>query len=166
MNLNVKLVLCLAMMGCCHGFLAFRPSNNPTTTSNNNIIVGKSSSSVILHMGLFDGLKKAFQNQEYSAPPEGVKASARHILVKSKDQANAVLEKLSAGANFASLASEYSTCPSGSRGGSLGSFAPGVMVKAFDDVIFDPKTNIGEIVGPVQTNFGYHVIVVDKRTGV
>ena len=165
MKLNLKFVLglILAMMTCCHGFLASRT----TTVYNNNVVVGKSASpTVVLHMGLFDGIMKAFDNQEYSAPPEGVKASARHILVKSKDQATVVLEKLSSGANFASLASEYSTCPSGSRGGSLGSFAPGTMVKAFDDVIFNPKTNIGEIVGPVQTNFGYHIIVVDKRTGV
>lgn len=109
---------------------------------------------------------KAFENQEYAAPPEGVKASARHILVKSKNDANTVMDKLGSGANFGALASEFSTCPSGSRGGSLGSFGPGVMVPAFDKVIFDPKTNIGEVVGPVETNFGYHIIVVDKRTGV
>ena len=40
------------------------------------------------------------------------------------------------------------------------------MVPAFDKVIFDPETNVGEVVGPVATNFGYHLIVVDKRTGV
>ena len=123
-------------------------------------------SSSSLHMGLFDGIKKAFENAEYAAPPEGIKASARHILVKSKGDANTVLEKLGSGATFASLAREYSTCPSGSRGGSLGSFGPGMMVPAFDKVIFDPKTNVGEIVGPVETKFGYHIIVVDKRTGI
>ena len=68
--------------------------------------------------------------------------------------------------SFASLASQYSTCPSGSSGGSLGSFSPGTMVPEFDSVIFDPNTNLGEVVGPVQTKFGYHLIVVDKRTGV
>ena len=117
-------------------------------------------------MGLFDGIKKAFENAEYSAPPEGVKASARHILVKTEPEAKQVLSKLADGSNFASLASEFSTCPSGARGGSLGSFTPGTMVPAFDAVIFDPKTNIGEVVGPVKTNFGYHLIVVDKRSGV
>jgi peptidyl-prolyl cis-trans isomerase C len=118
-------------------------------------------------MGFFDGIRKAFENAEYAAPPEGVKASARHILVKTRDDADTVLERLKSGtANFGTLASEYSTCPSGSRGGSLGSFGPGVMVPAFDKVIFDPRTNIGEVVGPVETNFGYHIIVVDKRTGV
>ena len=103
---------------------------------------------------------------KYEAPPEGIKATARHILVKSSEEANKVLEKLAEGSTFASLASEYSTCPSSARGGSLGSFSPGTMVKEFDSVIFDSSTNLGEVVGPVQTQFGYHLIVVDKRTGV
>jgi peptidyl-prolyl cis-trans isomerase C len=121
--------------------------------------------STSLH-GIFDGLKKAFENQEYSAPPEGIKASARHILVRSKDEANEVLDKLSNGASFATVASQFSSCPSSARGGSLGSFGPGTMVSEFDSVVFDPKTKLGEVVGPVETKFGYHLIVVDNRTGV
>jgi peptidyl-prolyl cis-trans isomerase C len=68
---------------------------------------------------------------------------------------------------FADLARDFSTCPSGKQaGGSLGSFSPGTMVKEFDDVIFNPETELGKVLGPVQTKFGYHIIVVDKRTGV
>eukprot|EP00563_Minutocellus_polymorphus_P021374 CAMPEP_0197715300 /NCGR_PEP_ID=MMETSP1434-20131217/500_1 /TAXON_ID=265543 /ORGANISM="Minutocellus polymorphus, Strain CCMP3303" /LENGTH=160 /DNA_ID=CAMNT_0043299375 /DNA_START=22 /DNA_END=504 /DNA_ORIENTATION=+ len=119
-----------------------------------------------LRMGLFDGISKAFSNEEYSAPPEGIKATARHILVKDAGQVDVVMERLRDGAPFAEVAREFSTCPSGSSGGSLGSFSPGTMVKAFDEVIFDKETNIGELMGPVQTQFGYHLIVVDKRTGV
>ena len=118
-------------------------------------------------MGFFDGISKAFTNEEYAAPPEGIKATARHILVKEPELVNEVLAKLSEGkSTFNSLASEYSSCPSAARGGSLGSFTPGTMVKEFDDVIFSAETNVGEVVGPVQTKFGYHLIVVDKRTGV
>lgn len=124
------------------------------------------SSSSSLRMGLFDGIAKAFANEEYSAPPEGIKATARHILVKEKGQVDVVMERLRDGAPFAEVAREFSTCPSGSSGGSLGSFSPGTMVKEFDEVIFDKDTNIGELMGPVQTQFGYHLIVVDKRTGV
>lgn len=124
------------------------------------------SSTTQLSMGLFDGIAKAFANEEYSAPPEGIKATARHILVKEKDQVDVVMERLRDGAPFAEVAREFSTCPSGSSGGSLGSFSPGTMVKEFDAVIFDKETNIGELMGPVQTQFGYHLIVVDKRTGV
>lgn len=119
-----------------------------------------------LHMGIFDSIKKAFANEEFSAPPEGIKASARHILVKSMEEVDTVMEKLSDGEPFASVAADFSTCPSRSQGGSLGSFSPGTMVKEFDAVIFDPDTELGQVVGPVQTQFGYHLIVVDKRTGV
>eukprot|EP00957_Ditylum_brightwellii_P058787 4456680-Ditylum_brightwellii.AAC.1 len=116
-------------------------------------------------MGLFDGIAKAFSNEEYAAPPEGIKATARHILVKTPEEINTILEQIGT-TPFANLAQQYSTCPSGARGGSLGSFSPGTMVKAFDEVVFNKDTNIGEVVGPVQTQFGYHLIVVDKRTGV
>uniref|UniRef100_A0A7S1ZCK2 Peptidyl-prolyl cis-trans isomerase n=1 Tax=Ditylum brightwellii TaxID=49249 RepID=A0A7S1ZCK2_9STRA len=121
--------------------------------------------STSLEMGLFDGISKAFSNEEYAAPPEGIKATARHILVKTPEEINTILEQIGT-TPFANLAQQYSTCPSGARGGSLGSFSPGTMVKAFDEVVFNKDTNIGEVVGPVQTQFGYHLIVVDKRTGV
>jgi len=138
---------------------AFVPFHAPTSVS-------LSSSSTGLKMGLFDGIMKAFDNEEYGAPPDAVKATARHILVKSPEDADFVLEQIAGGTStFAELARQFSTCPSGSSGGSLGSFSPGTMVAEFDKVIFSPDTNIGEIYGPVQTQFGYHLIVVDKRTG-
>lgn len=116
-------------------------------------------------MGMFDSFTKAFSNEEYGPPPDAVKATARHILVPSLEDAKEVLSKVAAGETFAGLASQYSTCPSKSRGGSLGSFSPGTMVKEFDEVVFAPDTKVGEIMGPVSTQFGYHLIVVDKRTG-
>lgn len=119
-----------------------------------------------LSMGIFDVFQKAFGNEEYGDPPDAIKATARHILVPSLEDANMVLGEIGKGeTSFASLAGRYSTCPSKARGGSLGSFGPGTMVKEFDEVVFTPKTRIGEVMGPVQTKFGYHLIVVDKRTG-
>ena len=123
-------------------------------------------STLQMEMGIFDSFSKAFGNEEYSSPPEGIKATARHILVKNKDDIDIVFNELQSGKKFNDVAREYSTCPSSSQGGSLGSFKPGTMVKEFDDVIFNDETNLGEVVGPVQTKFGYHLIVVDKRTGV
>ena len=67
--------------------------------------------------------------------------------------------------SFAALAGVYSTCPSSSRGGSLGSFQPGTMVAEFDQVVFAPDTKAGEVKGPVKTQLGYHLICVDKRSG-
>jgi len=112
------------------------------------------SKSSSLRMGFFDGLQKAFSNESYSAPPEGKKATARHILVKSLEEVDEVLGKVAEGKEgFASIAAAYSSCPSGSRGGSLGSFSPGTMVKEFDEVCFSPETKIGEIVGPIEVSY-------------
>eukprot|EP00584_Thalassiosira_punctigera_P022638 CAMPEP_0172574974 /NCGR_PEP_ID=MMETSP1067-20121228/136975_1 /TAXON_ID=265564 ORGANISM="Thalassiosira punctigera, Strain Tpunct2005C2" /NCGR_SAMPLE_ID=MMETSP1067 /ASSEMBLY_ACC=CAM_ASM_000444 /LENGTH=159 /DNA_ID=CAMNT_0013367615 /DNA_START=111 /DNA_END=590 /DNA_ORIENTATION=+ len=117
-------------------------------------------------MGIFDSISKAFSNEEYGAPPDAIKATARHILVPTIEEANDVLDLIGKGEDsFAGLAGQYSTCPSKSRGGSLGSFQPGTMVKEFDEVVFSPETKIGEVKGPIQTQFGYHLLVVDKRSG-
>ncbi len=125
--------------------------------------------------GIFDGfgdaLKEAFggafDNAEYSAPPEGVKASARHILMKDEGLADKVKIQIESGeSTWQQAAATHSTCPSRSQGGSLGSFAPGTMVPEFDAVIFDPKSDEGVVLGPVSTQFGFHLIVIDKRTGV
>lgn len=76
------------------------------------------------------------------------------------------MNQLSGGAAFADMARQFSTCPSGAQGGSLGSFSPGTMVAEFDECIFSKETELGQVVGPIETQFGYHLIVVDKRTGV
>lgn len=107
----------------------------------------------------------AFDNQKFSSPPPGTVANAKHILVKDEAQAKE-LQRLIAeeGKEFELLASEYSTCPSGARGGDLGAFRPGTMVPAFDKVIFNEASPIGEVLGPVQTRFGYHLIKIVTRS--
>ncbi|WP_411123312.1 peptidylprolyl isomerase [Streptomyces sp. x-19] len=89
------------------------------------------------------------------------KATARHILVPSEDKANELKAQIEAGADFAEVAKVNSTCPSGRQGGDLGSFGPGQMVKEFDAVVFSAPT--GTVQGPVQTQFGYHLIEVTSR---
>ncbi|AMO56251.1 peptidylprolyl isomerase [Endozoicomonas montiporae] len=83
-------------------------------------------------------------------------ASARHILVKTREEAEKLKKQLEKGADFAQLAKKHSTCPSGKQGGDLGEFRPGQMVKAFDDVVF--KKEVLKIHGPVKTSFGFHLI--------
>ena len=83
-------------------------------------------------------------------------ASAVHILVKTEKQANEIKEQLAKGGDFAKLARQFSLCPSGKKGGDLGEFRPGQMVKAFDNVVF--KKPILKVHGPVKTKFGYHLI--------
>ena len=83
-----------------------------------------------------------------------VQATARHILVDSEEFCMDLKDKISVGEDFAELAKEHSSCPSGQRGGELGTFAPGQMVKEFDTVVFSSPIN--EVQGPVKTQFGYH----------
>ena len=90
------------------------------------------------------------------------RASARHILVDTKEQCNELKAKIEAGADFADMAREFSNCPSGKQGGDLGEFGPGQMVKEFNDVVFSAEPNT--VQGPVQTQFGYHLIEVTSRT--
>jgi len=89
------------------------------------------------------------------------KASARHILVKQKNQCEEIKLKILNGAKFTDMAKKFSLCPSGETGGELGTFEPGMMVAAFDKVVFEGP--VGEILGPVETEFGFHLIEVTKR---
>lgn len=90
------------------------------------------------------------------------KASARHILVDTENQALELKDRIEGGADFAALAKEHSSCPSGQRGGELGEFGPGTMVREFDDVVFSADLNT--VQGPVKTQFGYHLLEVTSRT--
>ncbi len=91
------------------------------------------------------------------------KASARHILVATKEACDDLKAKIEAGADFATLARDHSQCPSGKQGGNLGEFSPGQMVKEFDEVVF--KEEVGKVHGPIKTQFGYHLVDITSRTG-
>lgn len=87
---------------------------------------------------------------------------ASHILVGSRKEADKLLNKIKAGAKFEDLAKKHFTCPSGRKGGDLGYFRKGMMVREFETVAF--TLNTGDVSTPVQTQFGFHLIkVVDKR---
>ena len=89
------------------------------------------------------------------------KIKCLHILVKKQSEAIAILERLKKGESFANLAKQLSIDKgSGKKGGDLGFFGRGMMVKPFEDVAF--KLEKGEISEPVKTEFGYHII---KRAG-
>jgi peptidyl-prolyl cis-trans isomerase C len=89
-------------------------------------------------------------------------AAARHILVASESACNELKEQIAQGGDFAALAQEHSQCPSGAQGGELGTFGPGQMVREFDEVVFSAP--VGEVQGPVQTQFGFHLVEVTSRT--
>ncbi len=85
---------------------------------------------------------------------------ASHILVKNRNLAQEISKLLSKGAKFEQLAKEYSTCPSKSKGGDLGWFGTGQMVKPFEVAV--QKMSRNRPSKPVKTQFGYHII---KKTG-
>jgi len=84
------------------------------------------------------------------------KVHCAHILVKTEQEVKAVLERLKKGEKFANIAKDVSLCPSGKRGGDLGTFGRGKMVKEFENAAFALKK--GEISPMVRTKFGYHII--------
>ncbi len=90
------------------------------------------------------------------------KASARHILVPTEEACQKLKADIEGGADFATVAKEHSTCPSGKQGGGLGEFGPGQMVKEFDEVVF--RDEIGKVHGPIKTQFGYHLVEITSRS--
>lgn len=89
-------------------------------------------------------------------------ASARHILVEDEAKCAELKDQLENGGDFAEMARAHSKCPSGRQGGDLGTFGPGQMVPAFDEVVFSAPVN--EVQGPVKTEFGYHLLEVTERS--
>jgi peptidyl-prolyl cis-trans isomerase C len=89
------------------------------------------------------------------------KATARHILVDSEEICLELKREIEEGADFADVAKENSSCPSGATGGDLGEFSPGMMVPEFDAVVFSAPINT--VQGPVKTQFGYHLLEVTSR---
>jgi peptidyl-prolyl cis-trans isomerase C len=90
------------------------------------------------------------------------RASARHILVKTKEECEKVKAEIAGGAIFTDMARKYSQCPSGKKGGDLGEFSPGQMVPEFDQVVFQEE--VGKVHGPIRTEFGYHLVEITRRT--
>ncbi|UWQ32748.1 peptidylprolyl isomerase [Leisingera sp. M527] len=107
-----------------------------------------------------DALRAAYDGK-YSSGDGGDEFHAAHILVESEEDAQDVRKELDAGADFATLAKEKSTGPSGPSGGDLGWFTTGRMVPEFEDAVL--KLHSGEISGPVKTQFGWHVILLRER---
>ena len=88
-------------------------------------------------------------------------ASARHILVESEEECLALKDRIDAGEDFGDIARAHSNCPSKEKGGDLGQFGPGMMVKEFDEVVFSADVNT--VQGPVKTQFGFHLLEVTSR---
>lgn len=105
---------------------------------------------------------KAFYEQNKGQFMRGETVQAKHILTDSEEKCNDILDAIVNGEKtFEDAAKEFSTCPSKERDGDLGEFGKGQMVKEFEDAAF--AAEIGHVVGPVKTQFGYHLIKVEKK---
>ncbi len=107
---------------------------------------------------------KAYYEAHKDELQAGETVNASHILVDSAERANELLTAIQSGEiTFEDAARENSSCPSSAQGGSLGDFERGQMVPEFDQAVFDMAE--GEVRGPVQTQFGYHLIRLNKKQG-
>ncbi len=105
---------------------------------------------------------KAFYEAHKAELDGGETVNASHILVDSEEKANEILAAINAGeVTFEDAARAHSTCPSSAEGGNLGDFGRGQMVPEFDKACFEME--IGEVRGPVKTQFGYHIIRLNAK---
>ena len=119
---------------------------------------------------LFTSGRSAGKSRRAPAPVAGMfdflafgKAGAKHILLNDRGKANYYKTEIENGnMNFEAVAREFSTCPSGAKGGDLGTFGRGQMVAAFENYCFDPDTKVGDL-GVVSTQFGVHIIKLTKK---
>lgn len=106
-----------------------------------------------------EDIQAAYEEQVLSVEP-GIEYNAAHILVETEEEALELISKLNNGADFAELAREFSTGPSGPSGGALGWFSTGMMVAPFEEAVVALEP--GQISSPVQTQFGWHVIILNE----
>ena len=161
--------------------LLLKQQRNPSTTlsrqphfgglKDNPILDTVRSRNLPVTTSLSCGLLDAIQNALGGGNSEtATKATASHILIQNKAPASrSQLERLKAeigndAIKFGEIAAQYSDCSSASKGGDLGEFGKGQMAKEFEKVVFDSKTPIGVVQGPISTEFGYHLILVKRRS--
>ena len=105
---------------------------------------------------------KEYYDANKSKYSKGASVHAKHILVDNEEKCTELLNAITSGEKvFEDVAKESSTCPSGANGGDLGEFGRGQMVKEFEDAAF--AAEVGHVVGPVKTQFGYHLIKVEDK---
>lgn len=102
--------------------------------------------------------------EEFNVIEQKMEIHAKHILISDEAKASEIIADIkSKKITFEDAAKKHSICPSSESGGDLGYFRKGMMVKEFEDAVFGAKD--GDVIGPVKTDFGYHVIMVVGRRG-
>lgn len=119
-------------------------------------------SKVLAEMSVTDEEVSLFYAENNDMFKEEESVRAKHILVDSLEKCTEIEKEIAAGLSFEDAAKKHSSCPSSQNGGDLGSFTRGKMVPEFEEAAF--KLNVGEISGPVQTQFGYHIIKTEEKS--
>ncbi|MBQ8803808.1 MAG: peptidylprolyl isomerase [Tyzzerella sp.] len=162
---------CLEQLVSLHLFAKMGEEQKLDETPEFEKIIANAKRDVLAQMAMRELLKdiavsdeevKTFFEENRDYYKKDATVSAKHILVDSEEKCNEILASITSGEKaFEDAAKESSTCPSGQRGGDLGEFGKGQMVKEFEEAAF--AAEIGQVVGPVKTQFGYHLIKVEKK---
>lgn len=115
---------------------------------------------VVLSQALNEDAVKAAYDAQFADAEPSKEYNASHILVETEEEALAIQADVDGGADFATVAKEKSTGPSGPNGGSLGWFGKGAMVPSFEAAVVGLE--VGAVSAPVQTQFGWHVIILNE----
>ncbi len=128
-----------------------------------NLLVNYASGKVFDRVTVTEGELRDYYEKNLDRLGGGATVNASHILVETEEQALEILGKIKSGElTFEDAAMQYSSCPSGERGGNLGDFSQGQMVPEFDRAVFSME--VGEITeSPVKTQFGYHLIKLNSK---
>ena len=129
-----------------------------------SLLINYAGSKVLSSVKVSDEDAKKFYDENPDKFNDGESVNADHILVETEEKALEILAKINAGEiSFADAAKEFSSCPSGQRGGNLGDFGRGQMVPEFDKAVFELE--VGAITAePVKTQFGYHLIKLNSKS--
>ena len=136
---------------------------NMIANAKRDILAQMSMAEALKNVTVSDEEIRTFYEENKNQFTKGGKVRAKHILTDSEDKCKEILEEIENGTKAFEVAAQvYSTCPSGQKGGDLGEFGRGQMVKEFEDAAFNGE--VGKVIGPVKTQFGYHLIKVENRT--
>ena len=129
-----------------------------------SLLINYAGNKVLSAVKVSDEDVKKYYDDNLDRFKQGETVNADHILVDSEEKALEILSKIESGEmTFGDAAKQYSSCPSGQRGGNLGDFGRGQMVPEFDKAVFELE--VGEITkAPVQTQFGYHLIKLNSKS--
>lgn len=124
-----------------------------------SLLAGETINDLTVEATTDEAIQAAYEARYANAEAE-TEYNASHLLVETEEEAIAAKERIDGGEEFAEVAKEVSTGPSGPNGGNLGWFGAGQMVTEFEGAVMEME--VGDVVGPVQTQFGFHVILLNE----